>query len=194
MENSPETDTRIIEEVRAGNIRRFSKLVDRHKNRAMTLAFRLIGAKEDAEEIVQDAFVRAFRNLGDFRGDAKFTTWFYRIVYNLCMTRLRQRRTAPDMVNMETVEERILADEEGMAVHERIDRADFQTLVQKEIQGLPERYRSAITLFYVQEMNYEEIAQVLGKPLGTVKTDLFRGRNILRRRLLGELHEKVNVA
>jgi RNA polymerase sigma-70 factor (ECF subfamily) len=160
----------------------------------MTLAFRLIGAKEDAEEVVQDAFVRAFRNLGEFRGDAKFATWFYRIVYNLCMTRLRQRRTAPDMVNMDTVEERILADEEGLAVHERIDRADFQTLVQKEIQDLPDRYKSAITLFYVQEMNYEEIAQVLGKPLGTVKTDLFRGRNILRRRVLGELHGKVNVA
>jgi RNA polymerase sigma-70 factor (ECF subfamily) len=194
LENSLETDTRIIEEIRAGNIRRFSELVDRHKNRAMTLAFRLIGAKEDAEEVVQDAFVRAFRNLGEFRGDAKFATWFYRIVYNLCMTRLRQRRTAPDMVNMDTVEERILADEEGLAVHERIDRADFQTLVQKEIQDLPDRYKSAITLFYVQEMNYEEIAQVLGKPLGTVKTDLFRGRNILRRRVLGELHGKVNVA
>ncbi len=100
MNALPKTDAEIIDEVRAGNSRSYAFLVDRHKDRALTLALRLVGARHEAEELVQDAFLKAFRNLGRFRGEARFGTWFYRILYNLCMTRLRRRSTAPQMLEI----------------------------------------------------------------------------------------------
>jgi len=85
-------DHRIISSVVSGDSRAFSVLVDRYKDRAFSLAVRLVGRREEAEEIVQDAFVKAFKGLSGFRGDARFGTWLHRIVYNLCMTRVSRRR------------------------------------------------------------------------------------------------------
>src|SRR5512138_224606 len=80
-------DESVLAEIRGGNSRKFAVLVNRHQERALTLAVRIVGNREEAEELVQDSFVRAFRALGDFRGDAKFGTWFTRILYNVCLTR-----------------------------------------------------------------------------------------------------------
>ena len=158
--------------------------MDHHKNQAYALAFRLVGEKREAEELVQDAFVRAFRSLDQFRGDAKFSTWLYRIVYNLCMTRVTRRRTRPDSVDIrEEMLDNVFVDEEA-GPDERMENDEYNTIVAEEIQQLPEKFKSAVTLFYLQEMSYEEMMTVLNLPLGTVKTNLFRGRNLLRERVL----------
>ncbi len=86
----PPGDEQLIERIQQGEIRCFADLVDRHKDRALTVAVRLLRRREDAEEAVQDAFVRAFRGLAEFRGESRFSTWFYRILYNICLTRLRR--------------------------------------------------------------------------------------------------------
>ena len=158
--------------------------MDHHKNQAYALAFRLVGEKREAEELVQDAFVRAFRSLDQFRGDAKFSTWLYRIVYNLCMTRVTRRRTRPDSVDIrEEMLDNVFVDEEA-GPDERMENDEYNTMVAEEIQQLPEKFKSAVTLFYLQEMSYEDMMTVLNLPLGTVKTNLFRGRNLLRERVL----------
>lgn len=179
-----QSDNDIIEQIRKGDARKYSLIVDRHKNQAYALAFRLVGEKREAEELVQDGFVRAFRSLDQFRGDAKFSTWLYRIVYNLCMTRVTRRRPRPDTIHIdEEMLDNVLVDEEAGA-DVQMENDEYNRMVAEEIQQLPEKFKSAVTLFYLQEMCYEEMTTVLNLPLGTVKTNLFRGRNLLRERVL----------
>jgi RNA polymerase sigma-70 factor (ECF subfamily) len=186
------TDNEIIRQVLEGDERRYSLLVDRHKDRAMTLALRILANREEAEEAVQDAFVRAFRGLGRFRGVSQFPTWFYRILYNVALSALK-RRGKMQQVSYD--------DEHGIEldqVHDDaggllagLEQRQMVEMVEEELRGLPERYRVVLTLFYVQEMKYEEIASVLGLPMGTVKTLLFRGRESLRQTLAARLEQEV---
>jgi RNA polymerase sigma-70 factor (ECF subfamily) len=191
-----ETEQEIIQQVRAGNTRRYALLVDLHKDRAFTLAVRLTGDRHEAEELVQDAFLRAFNNLHQFRGDAKFGTWFYRILYNLCMTRVSRRKGKPDHVDISETDgmEGLQGDEGEPSIQERMEDDELREMLSAEIGGLPERFRSVITLFYVQEMSYEEIVSVLNTPIGTVKTNLFRARNMLKERILVRMKGEVKVA
>ena len=186
----------IIEQVRAGNSRQYALLVDRHKDRAFTLAVRLTGNKQEAEELVQDAFLRAFKNLDQFRGDAKFGTWFYRILYNLCMTKVTRRKGKPEQLDVtdENALDNLLVDEDEPTIQERLEDEELQQMIAGEIENLPEKFRSVITLFYVQEMSYEEIVSVVATPLGTVKTNLFRARSLLRERLLARMKGEMKVA
>ncbi|MEO8168362.1 MAG: sigma-70 family RNA polymerase sigma factor [bacterium] len=182
-----QSDNDILEQIRRGDARKYSIIVDRHKNQAYALAFRLVGEKREAEELVQDGFVRAFRNLDQFRGDARFSTWLYRIVYNLCMTRVTRRQPRPDSIDInEEMLDNIFVDEE-MGADERMETDEYNRMIAEEIQQLPEKFKSAVTLFYLQEMSYEEMTGILNLPLGTVKTNLFRGRNLLRERVLSRL-------
>jgi RNA polymerase sigma-70 factor (ECF subfamily) len=191
-----DTDRDIIEQVRAGNTRRYAVLVDRHKDRASTLAVRLTGNKQESEELVQDAFLRAFRNLDQFRGDAKFGTWFYRILYNLCMTKVTRRRGKLEALDVEDGNEldNLLVDDDEPSIHERLEDEELQEMISAEIKALPEKYGTIITLFYVQEMSYEEIVSVLNSPIGTVKTNLFRARSLLKERVLGRMKGEMKVA
>jgi RNA polymerase sigma-70 factor (ECF subfamily) len=176
-------DCQIIQEIRTGQPRRFAVLVDRHKDRALTLAVRMVGNREEAEELVQDSFVRAFRNLDEFRGDARFGTWFHRIVYNACMTKVMRRKEDPLEAGFdEMLLAEVAAPEEDAL--KRLEDAELQASLGRAIGRLPEKQRTAVTLFYVQEMTYEEIAEVTGQPMGSVKTYLFRGREALRRSVL----------
>ncbi|MBX2992492.1 MAG: sigma-70 family RNA polymerase sigma factor [Bacteroidetes bacterium] len=166
-------------------MRKYALLVDRHKDRAFTLALRLVQDREEAEELVQDAFVRAYRSLEQFRGDAKFSTWLYRIVYNLCMTRVTRRKARPEFLDyhQEETHQGLFADNDEAGVDEQIENEDFRKILLEEVSRLPEHYRAAVGLFYLQEMSYEEMTNVLQLPLGTVKTNLFRARNLLRERM-----------
>jgi RNA polymerase sigma-70 factor (ECF subfamily) len=184
-------DRPIIEDVRAGNVRRFAELVDRHKDRALTLACRLLGNREEAEEAVQDAFLRCFRALERFRGESRFSTWFYRILYNRCLTQLHRRGEAEE--EAEPVDQEVLqsvaAEVEETSALRLLEEREMADILQEETDRLPSQYRSALLLFYVQEMRYEEISEVLALPMGTVKTHLFRAREMLKKRVLTRIEE-----
>ena len=171
-------------------------LVDRHKDKAFTLALRLVGAREEAEEVVQDAFLRAFRSLDQFRGDAKFGTWFYRILYNICMTKVIRRRGKPEHVGLpgDDVLSDVVAGDGEPSIHERLEAEETRQILAEEIDRLPAKFKSVVTLFYVQEMSYEEIVSVLSAPMGTVKTDLFRARNLLKKQVMSRMKGEVKVA
>lgn len=188
-----DSDQEIIEAIRSGHLRAFGALVDRHKDRAMTLALRMVGEREDAEEVVQDAFLRAFRSLEQFRGESRFSTWFYRILYNACMTRVTRRPKKGETV--ECGDEAIdMMDSNDPSVQQTLENEEEQAVLQEEITRLPETFRTALTLFYVQELSYDEMASILKMPLGTVKTNLSRGRLLLRKRVLARLKEEVDAA
>ena len=186
-------DTHILVEVRAGKPRAFGQLIDRYKDKAMTLSFRLLGDRREAEEAVQDAFVNAFRRLDQFRENSGFGTWYYRILYNVCMTRLRKRQTAIRYATLTQEDSEICADTDN-PLEDIIERGDLQSIVSEELANLPEQYRAALTLFYVQDLKYEQIVEVMEIPLGTVKTFLFRGKTMLRKRLQRRLWSEVHVA
>jgi RNA polymerase sigma-70 factor (ECF subfamily) len=189
------TERDIIACVLAGETRQYALLVDRYKDRAFTFASHLLVNREEAEETVQDAFVRAFRSLADFRHDAQFGTWFYRILYNACMTRVSRRR--PGMVPLDDLEsgamdsvvgQEVLSALDEVAAGERVD------VMYAEMEKLPEQFRAVLVMFYVQEQRYEEMATILDVPVGTVKTHLFRARALLRKRMMKRFAEEMRAA
>jgi RNA polymerase sigma-70 factor, ECF subfamily len=181
-------DGAIVQEVLAGNKRAYGELVDRHKEKAMTLAMRMLKNREDAEEAIQDAFVRAFNALPRFEWKSSFSTWFYRIVYNVCATQL-SRRGEELHVSIDPRE-----DEEANALPSgelpqdiQYESAEFERIVLKEIERLPLPYSAVCTLFFMHDMSYDQIVEVTGMPLGTVKVRLFRGRILLREGVVKQL-------
>jgi RNA polymerase sigma-70 factor, ECF subfamily len=161
-----------------GDVEAFESLVDHYAEDMYNLALRIVDHPEEAEDLVQEAFVRAWRGLSTFRGDARFSTWLYRIVVNLCYNRLpRLKRElaalAPDDAALH------MPDTVSDAPAQLIS-AELVAVIHQEIHNLPSNYRLLITLRHLQEMSYNEIADVTELPLGTVKTGIFRARRLLR--------------
>lgn len=187
-----DSDGILIRQIQSGQPRLYAVLVDRYKDRALTLAARLLRSREDAEDAVQEAFVRAYRHLGRFRGDALFSTWFYRILTNTCLThrsRARARAEWPEEGDADNAGMLTDVPDDEAGVLENLEEEEMKRIVGEEMLTLPEHHRLALTLFYVQELKYEEIATVLALPVGTIKTYLFRGRTALRRRVLARFQE-----
>jgi len=175
-------DREIIQKVLDGDVKAFGLLVDRHKAKAMTLAMRILKNREDAEEALQDAFIRVYRALSSFEWKSSFSTWFYRIVYNTCATASgKKNRLHPLSIDMEDedgLKTEIVSDE--LQPDMKLESDEFSKIVNEEIEKLPVVYGSTFTLFAIQNLSYEEIIQVTGLPLGTVKARLFRARAMLR--------------
>ena len=173
-----QADSVLVDGIRRGNLRDFSLLVERYKDRAYSLAARILSDPLSAEEAVQDAFVRAYRGIPSFRGDAAFSTWFYRIVYNCCLTRVR--RLGPERISLEEAAGEVPVSDE-LAADEELDLRELTSLVERVLKELPPHWRAVITLYYIDELTYEQIAEVQGIPIGTVKTHLFRARKRMRK-------------
>jgi RNA polymerase sigma-70 factor, ECF subfamily len=172
------TDAELTDRVRAGETRLFAELVKRYQDPVFAMAMRFLSTPGDAEDVAQEAFLRAYRGLAGFKGDAKFSTWLYRITWNLCADWKRKHGgprkrttaldTAGDFADTRVdLEANLLNGEE----RERVRRA---------LDGLGERYRSVVSLLYYQKLSYDQIAAVLDVPLKTVETRLYRARKMLR--------------
>ena len=178
----PVSDDEIIEKVRNGGKRHYACLVDRYKDRAFTFALRILKNREDAEEAVQDAFVRAYNALEKFEGTAKFGTWFYRITYNTCLSKLGTKRAAFESIQYDENEEYDVLSREHSDALAQLEHDDMIMLVKKIIDTLSPKYSSVLSLFYFQELSHEEICEVTQLPLGTVKAHLFRARVLVQER------------
>jgi RNA polymerase sigma factor (sigma-70 family) len=166
-------DTQLIERILDGDKAGYALLVDRYKDLAFTIAYRILGKKEDAEEVVQDAFVKAFRNLSSFRQKAKFSTWLYSIIYNTAISRHRQKKTRWQSIDDIKVPENAVefqADEEE----------DRHKLVETAMLQLPEEDRILLTLYYIDESSVEDLHSILGLSKANVKIKLFRARKRLQ--------------
>jgi RNA polymerase sigma-70 factor (ECF subfamily) len=181
-------DGAIVQEVLAGNKLAYGELVDRHKEKAMTLAMRMLKNREDAEEAIQDAFVRAFNALPRFEWKSSFSTWFYRIVYNVCATQLSRREDDLHVsIDLREDEEAIALPSDELPPDILYESVEFEQIVLKEIENLPMPYSAVCTLFFVHDMSYDQIVEVTGMPLGTVKVRLFRGRILLRQGVVKQI-------
>jgi RNA polymerase sigma-70 factor (ECF subfamily) len=184
-----DTDREIIQRVLDGDVRSFGILVDKHKAKAMTLAMRILKNREDAEEALQDAFVRVYRALSSFEWKSSFSTWLYRIVYNTCVT-VVGKRNGNHHLSLDVVDEdgsQVELESDELQPDMKIESDEFSKIVCEEVEKLPSAYGSTFTLFTVQDMSYEEIVQVTGLPLGTVKARLFRARTMLRKAIVNRL-------
>ncbi len=173
------TDAEIIERVQGGQTRHFAELVRRYQDTVYAMALRFLGSPSDAEDAAQETFLKVFRGLDGFKGEAKFSTWLYRITFNLCADSLRKRRRSG---HAELGEAEQVADE-PVDVEDGLLSSEDRRRVRECLDELDERYRSVIVMLYYQKLSYEQIATVLGVPLKTVETRLYRARKQLRERL-----------
>jgi RNA polymerase sigma-70 factor, ECF subfamily len=161
----------------------FALLVQRYQRRVFNLVYRMLQQYEEATEITQETFLAAWQGLPAFRGDARFPTWLYRIAYNCSLKQLELRkRDRALQVALEAEQVLEDADNENRANAE-IDARDRQALIQEHLTHLPAKYRIVLILRHLQDMTYEEMAEILTMPIGTIKTHLFRARNLLKERL-----------
>jgi len=172
------TDEQIVGRVRRGETRMFGELVRRYQDSVFAMAVRFVGSRTEAEDIAQEVFLRVHRGIEGFKGDAKFSTWLYRIGWNLCTDWLRRNRKpgrAPAAIETEDALPDGRVDlEEGVLAEEERER------VRTALAGLDEIYRSVVILLYYQKLSYEQIAEVLDVPVKTVETRLYRARKLLR--------------
>ncbi len=192
------TDNEIIRRVIDGDQRAYAELVERHKDKAMTLAMRMLKNKSEAEEALQDAFVRAYKALPSFEKKSTFATWFYRIVFNVCSSVLNKRGNnnflSIDTENDDEMKIEIPSEDDEPDIE--LESKEFSEIVRREISTMEVSYSTILTMFFLQEMSYEEIISVTGLPLGTVKNRLFRARTQLRSAVLrhfSEMKQMVNV-
>jgi RNA polymerase sigma-70 factor (ECF subfamily) len=179
------TDEELVARSVRGDTDSFNQLILRWERPIYALAYRTIGREEDARDICQETFLRAFRALPSFRGQAKFSSWLYRIALNLCRDWIRRERRAPVVQAPEGVDLMDLAaqTEPSEPIEELVARKNLTALVERIMTKLPEEQRTAIVLKEYHGLTFQEIADVVGCPLSTVKTRLYQGLTVLRREL-----------
>jgi len=173
---APVEDGALIAAALGGASEAFGELVRRYERAVYNLAVRTLHDRTEAEDATQEAFMKAYRALASFRPGAKFSTWIFTICYRGCCDRLARRKR----ISGEELPDRAdpAAGPEALA-----EQSDQARALRAAIDALPEKYRTVITLYHIQGKQYEEIAAVLGLPLGTVKTHLFRAKEQLRKLL-----------
>ena len=168
-------DTELVRRAQRGDNIAFEQLVRRHQRYVFNVAYRVLNDYAEAEDMTQEAFLRAWRGLPGFRGQAQFTTWLYRIVHNLCLNRLP--RLKRELLQTEPLEEALTTPTPFQA--ELTEIREQMAFLHTQLDQLPEKYRLVLTLRFLQHLSYEEIATALDLPIGTVKTHIHRARRLL---------------
>ena len=176
-----------ITQVRKGDQDAYAEIVEIYKDKIFQICYRILGNSHEAEDIAQEAFLRAYTNINSFNIDLKFSSWLYRIATNLCIDRIRKKK--PDYyLDAEVAGTDGLTMYSQIPANTRLPEEDVESLelretIQREISRLPEKYRTVIVLKYIEELSLNEISEILDLPLGTVKTRIHRGREALRKQL-----------
>lgn len=174
-------DHALMAEVARGDAQAFRRLVDRHASWGVAFVERMVGARADAEDLVQAAFLRVWQGAAAWEPAARFRTWFYRVLYNLCMDHFRANAVPTEQVDDELPDGR----PDGEAAFAAVQRADR---VRAAIAALPARQRAAIVLCYYQELSQADAAATLGVSEGALESLLSRGRAALKKSMQRELH------
>jgi RNA polymerase sigma-70 factor (ECF subfamily) len=179
------TDEDLVSRSRGGDLESFNQLILRWERPIYAFAYRIIGREEDARDVCQETFLRAFRSLPGFKGQAKFSSWLYQIAMNLCRDWMRRQRRAPTVQMAEGADPAELAAEGGPveSIEDLVARRELSAVVEEAMALLPEEQRTAIVLKEYHGMTFQEIATLQGCPLSTVKTRLYQGLSVLRRHL-----------
>lgn len=184
-------DNELISRVLNGEQQAYALLVDRYQNYVFTLTSRMIRNREDAEEVAQDVFIKAYKYLADFRGASKFSTWLYTIVNNTCITFLRKKKLEVHSLDNEAVFARADNTDSGSRA-DLVEQKSRQNMVNEAIALLNPDDAQIITLFYKAEQSLEETAQVLGIEVNAAKVRLHRARTRLREKMQTYFAPEVN--
>ncbi len=194
------TEQRFIERLLARDERAFNELVQAYEQRVFRLLFRMLGRRDEAEDMAQEVFVQVFKAIGTFRGDSRLGTWIYRIAVNLCKNRMKylSRRHAGEQDELEPAAERLpLSEGKGVTLGETtrpdqlVEGFQLERVVQACIAELDADFREVLVLRDVEDLSYEELCEVTGLPEGTVKSRLHRARGMLKAAVGKKLGEKV---
>lgn len=177
------SDNEIIERTLAGEPDAFNLLVRRWERQIYSLAYRMLGRDEEARDISQETFLSAYRNLNKFRGDAKFSSWLYRIAINCCHTRMRNRGGADISLEQQFEEHGFEPSTNIEHINDDLQREQIADLVKRALAGLPPEMRQVIIMKEYQDLKFHEIAEILDIPVSTVKTRVYTGLSQLKQRL-----------
>ncbi len=175
-------EQKLIQDILEGNKKAFSELIDRYKRLVSHIVYKIVKSKEDRQDLCQDVFIKVYQNLEGFKGDCKLSSWIGRIAYNKCLNHLGKNKPElwddifTDLSLDSQPNTSILLDEE-------IANIDMAKRINDEIKQLPAPYNVIVTLYHLDDLSYQEIAEITGMPNGTVKSYLFRARRLLRERL-----------
>jgi RNA polymerase sigma-70 factor (ECF subfamily) len=186
--NDNQQDINILNRIRTGDKAAFKELINRHKDYAFTVAYRILNNREDAEEVAQDAFMQAFGALKSFNAESKFTTWFYRIVFNAAL--MQKRKNKVMLIDIETSSEAFLVSHSSDSA-EDLQKNERKNAIQKALQNLSADDTAMITLFYLKELSLEEIAEITKISAETAKVKIHRARKRLAEEMKKMLNEEV---
>lgn len=176
-------DIQYIEAVKSGNISAFSYLVEKYQNMVYSLALKLLKKPEDAEELAQDTFVKAFQKIDTYEGKSKFSTWLYSITYNACISELRKRR-----IQFASIDDRQMTDQDEMKMHDyyrETKKEDQEKYLNLALSKIPEDDQVLVTLYYYEGQSMEDISMISGLTVSNIKVKIHRAR----KRMYALLHE-----
>ncbi len=183
-------DQLLVEQVQQGDKRAFDLLVLKYQHKVVALVERFVKDRTEAEDVAQDAFIRAYRALANFRGDSAFYTWLYRIAVNTAKNYLVAKGRRPPSSDLDAEEAELYYQEQGLTEQatpeSELERDQVEVALQQALQGLSDDLRMAITLRELEGMSYEEIAEVMDTPIGTVRSRIFRAREAIARQISAE--------
>lgn len=177
-----EEESQLLDKAMKGDRLACRKLIDRYQNYVYQLVFKIVRNQEDAEEVAQDTFIKAFKYLSGFNRKSQFSTWLYRIAYNTALSHLRKRKLPKS--GLYELPEHVVPESDDPSGLDRLMEDQQKTLIEQALQQLPHSDRTLITLYYLQELNIAEISQAMHLDGNTIKVRLFRARKKLHQ-LLG---------
>lgn len=186
MSQTAKDNKELIAEILGGNQRAFQTFMEQYQRLVAHIVFRMVPNRTDREDLCQDVFIKVYRNLGGFQFGSKVSTWIARIAYNTCVNYLQKKKIPllDDLKNKDDGRDALeTTAADTTSVDEAMATTDLFRRVQAEMEHLPPQYRALLTLYHLDEMAYEEIVEVTGLPMGTVKNYLYRARRMLKDRL-----------
>lgn len=179
-------DLYYIDAVKKGNVQAFSFLVEKYQKMVYTLALKLMKKAEEAEEIAQDTFVKAYQKIDSYEGKSKFSTWLYSITYNACVSELRKRR-----IEFKSLDDRQISDDDEQKMHNyyrETRKEDQERYLNLALEKLPEDDQVLVTLYYFENQSMDEISVITGLTVSNIKVKIHRAR----KRMYQLLHEMLN--
>ncbi|HOV33750.1 MAG TPA: RNA polymerase sigma factor [Candidatus Hydrogenedens sp.] len=167
------SELELVQKSRQGNTEAFAELVRKHQQIVFNIAYRFMRDTELAEDMAQESFIKAFKHIKGFRGDCTFSTWLYRVTCSVCLTELNRRK--------KKLEVELQPNTPAGSIENKVTEQEIAEKVRECVTRLSDRYSTVLTLYYLNGISYEEIAEIMGIPVGTLKTWMFRARKQLRK-------------
>jgi RNA polymerase sigma-70 factor (ECF subfamily) len=178
-----EGERQLVDAARRGDHRAFEALVLKYQDRIYRLIQRMVGSSEAVDDLAQEVFIRAYRSIGDFKGESSLYTWLYKIALNLCRNHYRTRGRRPVHEELDENDGATGLEAGGGSPEDEVFRREFWQQLRRGLDALPDEQREAVVFCDLEGMSYEEMAEVMGVPIGTVRSRIYRGRRALQERL-----------